>query len=1793
MKKTAAFLLILCMCLESPASAWAATERRLLGNTQGQMSMAISESVASSSDAWGEEQDRGETQDKPTQDKPTQDKPTQGDQETTDLEKADLEKADPGQEEEYPGQIIVDFRSVLVTEDAPELRLSVTSRKRSEQSYEKTVPLMVTSRSRQTDDYGIETEVFDNLAPGTYRLEISGGKYAPYVQNIQVKDEINRVMIMNDYLTESYTYQSGTSHPGVLKLGDIDGDEKITDKDLDWLLDEINAESEDEASDLNGDGLVSLADLQYFSIFYNNSAHGTATVTKTANVKNRIDLSEKIATGSNVVYDGNLEDIFDSTSDAGVTLGPVDEDKDVSEDNPILLDMGFQETIETEGMTLKQPAETENQILGGSVTVAYLDGGEETTMEVPIPSDEQRRGKRSAGARITRDADGTLVLDLGKQIAVKKVTIRVTRTSGSKLADISKVEFLNDMENRVPPPVMNIPKELSAVPGSKEFTLTWKKEPNVTGYEVEISSEGQSERVKTTENTLTVTAFRNQKLKNGQAYRVRVQSLNGEWSSGFSEPVTVIPKADQVPDAPENVTVTGGYCRLDVKWKAMEDTDSYTVFYRLAGQEEAGFEQISGITGNAVSISSLQDQAEYELYLTGTNAIGESLPSRTYTGRTAALTEPVTPNYKLVNVPTGGAVTANIENVEYPNDNPGEAAKFSIVDGQFATSWVRKDWDGGVAYPGGAIGKCPIVTFEEPFLMDTIVLIGDDAQKENYTGSSVYYWTEDGKNPVMVSDLSFQEKRDANGKRYYLLELGTPIEPKKIQVNVRNYNTGSISIAELKFYAYDSLEDDIFSLYEEDMVSLKQDVNEETIAGLRDRLNTVDEASQEYHPKKAALEAELLNIEAILHNTELAGTVRISNQITEKADGHITFLSGLNAWQPLGTAAMADEEIVIYVGNPNKKNGDSTNLKVIATQYHGESGKWSEEIKGNLKIGANTITIPKISSEDKEKGGQLYIEYTGARGDARETYSVRVSGGTPIPVLDVASPSNAEEKLARIEAYVEELEATVPELEARHRQYHQETLGYEGAYKQKDCIAGATDIVMNQMMFSVSSQQILSGLGSGTTKEKAKKLYDSLTAMENMVSLFYQSKGLSSAPEAGQKNQLPSSRLNIRYQQMFAGAFMYAGGKHIGIEWGSVPGLAGGVPVVANEEGRYQSGQYFGWGIAHEIGHIINERTYAVAEVTNNFYALMAQAKETNDTVRFQYPDVYDKVTSNVIGRSGNEATQLAIYWQLHLAYDRGGYNFKMYDSYEEQRKNLLFARMDTYARDNSAAPAPGGVSLTLPNGDTDNSLMRLACAAAERDLLEFFRRWGMVPDAGTVAYASQFPKEKRAIWFINDEARDYEMRGDEGMAEDTKVEVSMNVDDNRVNFTISDTAKAGSMIGYEIIRVEQVKEETIKQPAGFVMASEDGTEVSFTDVFTTVNNRAFSYEIIGYDKRLQETEPTVTDPVKIAHSGRLDQSLWTVTTNMEAVGDEPPKADEENPCIPVSEAIERVMDGKPETTYIGKLPEKDRDGKPVTGDPEVVLQLNQEETVIGLAYTLDGAGTGSGASDYRISVSSDGTTWQQAAAGTFSAAPGTQKVYFSQPEDSWLYAYEASYVKISFPGQKANAIAISELELLAETGDNVEFYTDGIGKLKTEVVLDSETKNVIPAGSLIFTGTYKGNPAYNVVLLFDENGHIVGGTDEEGALNAVGVFFAQVPEHGELGDVAEGTWVYYIEPGLWDEQKLPGSVRAELYRVDEADTNRGERLTSSTLFVKVPASLPDIELKQDGVQMIKEYRLR
>ena len=89
--------------------------------------------------------------------------------------------------------------------------------------------------------------------------------------------------------------------------------------------------------------------------------------------------------------------------------------------------------------------------------------------------------------------------------------------------------------------------------------------------------------------------------------------------------------------------------------------------------------------------------------------------------------------------------------------------------------------------------------------------------------------------------------------------------------------------------------------------------------------------------------------------------------------------------------------------------------------------------------------------------------------------------------------------------------------------------------------------------------------------------------------------------------------------------------------------------------------------------------------------------------------------------------------------------------------------------------------------------------------------------------------------------------------------------------------------------------------------------QTEFVDSVSTVNNRVFTYEVVGYDKYLNATKPVVLEPVKVSHGGVIDKSDWTVTTNMVSAED---KVDEEiNPDTVTMEAIGKVIDNDAGTT--------------------------------------------------------------------------------------------------------------------------------------------------------------------------------------------------------------------------------------------------------------------------------------
>ncbi|MDE6020139.1 MAG: M60 family metallopeptidase [Ruminococcus sp.] len=1609
---------------------------------------------------------------------------------------------------------------------------------------------------------------FDNLEDGEYTITVDAPGFAAYSQNITVAQKLYSVKL-NIGFCEGYTYVENGLHPGVILIGDVDNDGDIDDNDKDILIDAIDGRTISEGcfTDLNHDNETNLVDLMFLPKSYGENRDVMAAVEEFIS-----PLAIKATVAENTNLAGDLDKML--SGEDTVILTPSGEGE-ISEANPVSLGFDMMNngnaTI-ADGITFESGID--NPVSEAFIDVNYIENGEEHKITVPVKSDVNYLLKESE-VYAELDAHGNINVHLGNQVAVKRVTLTITAMqNNNNLAEISKVEFVNGMESRIPEPEMDIPENLVAKAGSENFSISWDACINVTGYEVKIQQGDAVETVVATSNSLKVSSFAGKDVKNYTTYKVSVQSINGTWKSGYGDSVEVTPQPNKRPDKPDNVKASGIYKGINVTWKDMDDTQSYNVFYKLRNSDDE-YTKISGITGNKYIISELQSITEYEIYVTGVNELGESPQSIHCSAKTTDLNPAEMPKYNLINRDENGtpgkshivSVTRNGGSmIDSKLDEDSSNTAWGAVDGDAASYYSKGTWDDGGFNNLGNNGL--IYTFDKEYKMDTICIL--TTTSIDYT--NLRWWDKDGKEIGCINDAYANisaRKTDSEGRYYYVLKFSSPITASKIQIGLARYLTSPVTISETYFYHYDELMDEIMGLYVDDLHTvLKDNVTQETIDVLREKVNTPDEFG-EINPNTSALLRELETAEKILNAESISSPVEIHKGITTKDTGR--GFSGLNAWQPLGVSIGTGEDVTIYVGSDKKKTGDGTDLRLIVTQYHSESGGVTLD-GANLKVGANTFKLTKGSSVGVENGGALYIQYQGAS-NASERYSVRVTGGSEVPFLDLYKVTDENERFERTVEYINKLDEYVPNIESLHNETHKgsgnKNLDYD--YDNKNCILGASDILLDTMMLSLPAQQILAGAGKGTAEERAETVLESMKAMEDMMYLFYQHKGLNESAPA-ELDQIPKGHLNIRYQRMFSGAFMYASGNHIGIEWPETKGMVNCRPVVADEDGKYVSGNYFGWGIAHEIGHCINQGSYAVAEITNNYFAQLAQAKDTNNGMRFQYNNIYSKVTSGTKGNCSNIATQLGMYWQLHLAYDNG-LNYKTYSDYTEQLSNLFYARVDTYSRNTKAAPAPNGVNLTIGNNN-DQNLMRLACAAAEKNVLEFFERWGKTPDEETIAYAEQFEKETRAIFYANDDSRIYALNGkgsvlgtDSSVSAIKNVTVNIGETANQVElaFTSSDIP-ASDILGYEVVRCTISGGKTEETPVGFATGS------TFTDTVTTMNNRAVFYKVTLIDQYLNRSEVYTTKMVKIEHDGSMDKSNWSIKTTGLTAETVINDTTDEMPCEQTeSNPAEEAIDHDIKTAY---TPTVDND------KAEIVIDFNQTLTTSGFKYTV---GNGESAEEYEIYVMSN-NEWILVADGTFK---GSQTVYFANDDDKYISTYSATSLKLVLLNQKDKTISIAELDVLGVTGDNVDFRRTDIDTDKTAVIgtLSADYKygenpdEIIPKNSLIFTGSYKGNPAYNVVLLYDKDGNIVGGIDNQNNVKAQQIILADVPDNSNIANVSNGTWIYWIEPDDMNGMKLPEAVRVEMYRVNNALTNEGQRLVSDSLLETVPDKLPSITL--------------
>ena len=316
------------------------------------------------------------------------------------------------------------------------------------------------------------------------------------------------------------------------------------------------------------------------------------------------------------------------------------------------------------------------------------------------------------------------------------------------------------------------------------------------------------------------------------------------------------------------------------------------------------------------------------------------------------------------------------------------------------------------------------------------------------------------------------------------------------------------------------------------------------------------------------------------------------------------------------------------------------------------------------------------------------------------------------------------------------------------------------------------------------------------------------------------------------------------------------------------------------------------------------------------------------------------------------------------------------------------------------------------------------------------------------------------------------------------------------------------------------------KDDSKFEVVSQSGNntaeyivETTYVDDLGAANNLTYTYSVVPVDKLGNLGAEAKAEEVRVAYDKTIDDSLYNLTRA-------------ENGTITI------VM--------------KSGTSVPVTG-------IKVTGTSLTGTYTV------------KVKADAAAETWTDAKSGELS---DNLVAYFNKPgvdsSDTRIWTYDAAVLEIT--GIPADA----SVELLDYPGDRVDFYEGAtVGVLKQEYY-------GIPAGTLVILGTYRGNPAYNLVQIearyntTPEAGEV---TSVERNMNGELYLLAEVPKDGAVSDTSDGFFIFV--PDMEKEKELnkasgvtdtyPIEIRAVFYRTDDPSSADSARVTSQTLWISFP----------------------
>ena len=166
-----------------------------------------------------------------------------------------------------------------------------------------------------------------------------------------------------------------------------------------------------------------------------------------------------------------------------------------------------------------------------------------------------------------------------------------------------------------------------------------------------------------------------------------------------------------------------------------------------------------------------------------------------------------------------------------------------------------------------------------------------------------------------------------------------------------------------------------------------------------------------------------------------------------------------------------------------------------------------------------------------------------------------------------------------------------------------------------------------------------------------------------------------------------------------------------------------------------------------------------------------------------------------------------------------------------------------------------------------DERFALIAAQVADRDLTEFFTRWGMELSPSVKATLAAYPAEDRAIWYLSDASRNHRL--EDGAAAHGEADLTASVDGSEVTLTIDHTDRA-HILGYVIRR--------------------NGTAIGFTteDVYVddlgAANNLTYTYSVVPVDQLGNLGSEAEANEVRVAYDKTIDPDLYDLERSGETV---------------------------------------------------------------------------------------------------------------------------------------------------------------------------------------------------------------------------------------------------------------------------------------------------------------------